>query len=973
MHKTLFILIFVTFNLKCSEASDIFHINSNITFYPDSVSDYFGYAVVLSDAGLIVGAPKAKSRISNTTAPGAVFTCELTDLAASNVTCYSMGIERGRAGSKRRIITVEDFFQNDMWFGATIAVVPKDKLLVCAPRWTYPFQDKKYLHYLGYGACYIEGKSVGKTLTPLTDRSRLALRTDGVRKEYGEYQQHLNYFAYGQAGMSVKVTQDNSIIIGAPGLLQWTGGIIEYRFITDPRSIFFDQVPVANPYYTLDLGPDDYFGYSVESGVFQLNGSTLYVAAAPRSKKGYGQVLVFDPPTIETAPLNVRARVQGSQLGSYFGASLCCLDINNDGRSDLLVGAPNFVKKDGDLPYDQGAVFVYLAEEKDKKLVLKDTGYVSGSGVSGSRFGNTIAVLGDIDGDGFKDVAIGAPWENEGKGAVYIYKGSAKGLKQQYVQKIEAEGARGFGISVSKGFDVDHNNCNDLAIGAHISSTVYFYRCIPTIQVHTDIRVPDAMNLPQNTTKFSAIFCVTAPVAPLWPGVHFFLDAAVTIDQEDKRASIAGDPNYSVTVSPGTDSCNEHQVEVKPTADLSKPISMKFEVKPARPFIDVTKVFMPGAARLSEDSTLQSSFLIQLVRDCGDDLICTPWLVMTMEAFEGVYVPGTNNRLGVKITVTNQKEPAYGAKVDIKLPLPPKRVGSLCNLKDLLMTCDVPAPLGRGESIDWNIELEDLKETEKKVLKLEAELKDSLYRTNVSDGKIVETFINIVPKANFSLAGKALPNISISVTREKFYSNKNLTFAHYYEISSSGPSDWKRLNFSIELSENVSLTNIVKDCKQEKNILNCTWFMPAYVTRALLLALKLDLDKHGRLLEELGKFNATTILKSTRDRQTVSVTTVLILDPATPIWPIIVGIIAGVLFLAVIVYALYKRDFFSRTKRNELKRLQEEKPPEEASTSSRQLRLEISEECAVHESTDRLLIDTDDSSRELILAELDSD
>lgn len=69
------------------------------------------------------------------------------------------------------------------------------------------------------------------------------------------------------------------------------------------------------------------------------------------------------------------------------------------------------------------------------------------------------------------------------------------------------------------------------------------------------------------------------------------------------------------------------------------------------------------------------------------------------------------------------------------------------------MTCDVPAPLGRGESIDWDVELEDVKQTEENVLRFEAELKDSLYRTNVSDGKIIETFIAIVPKANFSLAG----------------------------------------------------------------------------------------------------------------------------------------------------------------------------------------------------------------------------
>lgn len=60
----------------------------------------------------------------------------------------------------------------------------------------------------------------------------------------------------------------------------------------------------------------------------------------------------------------------------------------------------------------------------------------------------------------FSDVAIGAPWENEGRGAVYIYKGGSEGLIKQFVQKIIAEGAQGFGISISKGFDVDHNNCN---------------------------------------------------------------------------------------------------------------------------------------------------------------------------------------------------------------------------------------------------------------------------------------------------------------------------------------------------------------------------------------------------------------------------------------------------------------------------------------------------------------------------------
>lgn len=75
------------------------------------------------------------------------------------------------------------------------------------------------------------------------------------------------------------------------------------------------------------------------------------------------QVLIFKPPTEEQKPLDIRAVVVGPQNGSYFGASLCCTDINNDGLDDLLVGAPTFVENNGPLPYDQGAVYIYITKE----------------------------------------------------------------------------------------------------------------------------------------------------------------------------------------------------------------------------------------------------------------------------------------------------------------------------------------------------------------------------------------------------------------------------------------------------------------------------------------------------------------------------------------------------------------------------------------------------------------------------------
>lgn len=46
--------------------------------------------------------------------------------------------------------------------------------------------------------------------------------------------------------------------------------------------------------------------------------------------------------------------------------------------------------------------------------------------ISRSRFGFAITSLGDLNKDGYDDIAIGAPYE--GKGAVYIYLGSDKGL-----------------------------------------------------------------------------------------------------------------------------------------------------------------------------------------------------------------------------------------------------------------------------------------------------------------------------------------------------------------------------------------------------------------------------------------------------------------------------------------------------------------------------------------------------------------
>lgn len=95
---------------------------------------------------------------------------------------------------------------------------------------------------------------------------------------------------------------------------------------------------------------------------------------------------------------------------------------------DLIVGAPFYFNNT-----EGGAVYVYYNLRNCNETVacrydLKLTGPAE------SRFGFSMTALGDINRDGYTDIAIGAPYE--GIGAIYIYLGSANGLITPYSQVI---------------------------------------------------------------------------------------------------------------------------------------------------------------------------------------------------------------------------------------------------------------------------------------------------------------------------------------------------------------------------------------------------------------------------------------------------------------------------------------------------------------------------------------------------------
>ena len=170
---------------------------------------------------------------------------------------------------------------------------------------------------------------------------------------------------------------------------------------------------------------------------------------------------------------------QGAEAGDVFGDRLACGDFDGDGFDDLAIGVPG---EDIGAVVDAGAVNVFYGSGSGltaagDQLWHQDTPGVLGGAEAGDVFGDSLA-CGDFDGDGFDDLAIGAPGEDIGAvvdaGAVNVFYGSASGLTaagdQLWHQNVSgvlngAEAGDLFGSSLASG-DYDGDGKDDLAVGA---------------------------------------------------------------------------------------------------------------------------------------------------------------------------------------------------------------------------------------------------------------------------------------------------------------------------------------------------------------------------------------------------------------------------------------------------------------------------------------------------------------------------
>uniref|UniRef100_A0A8C1W2X6 Integrin, alpha 5 (fibronectin receptor, alpha polypeptide) n=1 Tax=Cyprinus carpio TaxID=7962 RepID=A0A8C1W2X6_CYPCA len=848
----------------------------NPAVYTGPNGSYFGYSVDFymtdSSVSIIVGAPKANTSQPNIREGGSVFYCPWS---LSQSQCSSIEFDtQGDLNMNVNEAVHQGEFKSHQWFGATVRV-HEDSVLACAPLYSWRAMEDKP-HADTTGSCYMSVNNFTKFVEYAPCRTEFR-----GRKGQG----------YCQGGFSADFTQEGKVVLGGPGSYFWQGQVITAvkqeivkayypgYFLT---SVEGQMQTKQKKEITFD---DNYMGYSVAVGEFSGDDDE-------------GDVLSFDQVSILNGSLDMLKTFTGEQMGSYFGYAVAATDINNDGMTDLLVGAPMFMVRDSDGRLEElGRVYVYM--QNGPLDLTPQLPHLTGTHTFG-RFGSSITPLGDLNQDGYNDVAISCPFGGENKqGLVLIYNGHAGGLKEKPSQVIAGQWASAtpsalpasFGYAIRGGKDLDDNGYPDLIVGAFGANTAVLYRSRPIVNTSATLTVSPTMINPEekvctisrgNETLVNLSFCLSANGKHLPNHLEFNVEVQLDrLKQQQKgavRRALFLDSQLpalqrTLTVPNGARVCSDTKIFLRDEKDFRDKLSPIFvalnfslNLHAAADGYGLRPILNYQTAELIEQKA-------QILLDCGEDNICVPDLKISVKE---VYM-GDDNSLTLTFNAKNDGGGAYEAELYVVLPPEADYSGIARNNESLTqLTCSY--------------------ETENQTRYLSCDLGNPM-KSGTSVMTWDFTFINPL---NLKVRRCGLTKQSQTET---------LGFSK--TILPPSGSIWdcyikSLIQFRIQMnSHNVRFVIFLLSLVDVLNV---------FSFNALL-----QNPYKNFILECLASYKVEKMPYAILPKVTPSgvVTPVVWNKPdstyAVPLWIIILAILAGLLLLALLIYVLYKLGFFKRT------------------------------------------------------------